>query len=130
MNIKDLRSKTGLSQKAFGERLGLTSQSITKFEAGGKITKSIQKLIRYEFAEYLPKEERLQSTAGNGDATVDPTTVENLKTENETLRKEAQQAQSLQEIITLQKRNIELLEDQVKLYKERLEIKDDRSKTA
>lgn len=50
----------GLSQKEFGLRLDLTSQTINKYEAGRNTSKSIQKLIRYEFAEFLP-EERLIS---------------------------------------------------------------------
>ncbi|MDT0689345.1 short coiled-coil protein [Salegentibacter sp. F188] len=64
MNIKELRAKTGLSQKEFGARLGLTSQSITKFEAGGKVTDTVKKLIRYEFSQHLPEEERLYPVEG------------------------------------------------------------------
>ena len=130
MNIKEIRSKSGLSQKDFGARLGLTSQSITKFEAGGNITETVKKLIRYEFAEYLPEEERLFSKAGNGTATANATAIKKLQEENEKLREQARLANSLQEIVNLQKRNIELLEDQVKLYKEKLNIAEDKSKSA
>lgn len=59
MDIKYLREKTNLSQRAFGERLGLSPQSILNYEAGKNVPESIQKLIRYEFAEHLPEEERL-----------------------------------------------------------------------
>lgn len=59
MNIKELRKKTGLSQREFAIRLGLTSQTITNYESGYKISASVEKLIRYEFAEFLPEKERL-----------------------------------------------------------------------
>ncbi len=65
MDIKELRIKTGLSQREFGERLGLTSQSITKYEAGASVSTSVQRLIRYEFAKFLPENERLGVDPGN-----------------------------------------------------------------
>ncbi len=64
MDIKELRLKTGLSQREFGERLGLTSQSITKYEGGAKISTSVQRLIKYEYAKYLPENERLKIDQG------------------------------------------------------------------
>ena len=129
MNIKSLRVKTGLTQKAFADRLGLTSQSVTKFEAGSKITDTVKKLIRYEFAEFLPEEERLVSGPGenNGGATVDTTAIEALKKENEALKEKLKNAQRVAELL---ERNTELLEDQVKIYKDRLNIIDNKSKTA
>jgi transcriptional regulator with XRE-family HTH domain len=129
MNIKQLRSRTGLSQKDFGSRLGLTSQSITKFEAGGNITDSIKKLIRYEFAEYLPEEERL-SMAGNSEVTVENKEVSILRKENEALKQKLAMVKDQEDYITVLKENIILLREQVQHYKERLNITDDRSKTA
>jgi transcriptional regulator with XRE-family HTH domain len=63
MNIKELRLLTGLSQREFGERLGLTSQSITKYESGSNVSNTVKKLIRYEFSRYLPEDEKLQIPA-------------------------------------------------------------------
>jgi len=57
MNIKHLRLKTGLSQAAFGERIGLKGQSILLYEKGERnIPESVLKLIKYEFAEHLEGE--------------------------------------------------------------------------
>ena len=87
MNIRDLRAKTGLSQRKFGERLGLQGQSILLYEKEErKIPESIQKLIRYEFAEYLPEEERLYPKTSET-ATEDATAVATVKEENEALKK-------------------------------------------
>lgn len=69
MNIKVLRKNIGLSQREFGERLGLTSQSITKYESGAKVSSSVEKLIRYEFAEFLPEKERLVNYRANDQST-------------------------------------------------------------
>ena len=137
MNIKALRTKTGLTQKAFGERLGLTSQSITKLEAGGNITDTLKKLIRYEFAEYLPENERLTATVGNGNATAENETINQLQRENEELKKRLSTAgdqeayiEVLKDNIALLKQQIELYKDQVELYKKRPAEENDRSKTA
>jgi len=130
MNIKTLRQKTELSQKEFGERIGLKGQSILLYEKGErKITDTVKKLIRYEFAEFLPEEERLVSGPGenNGGATVDTTAIEALKKENEALKEKLKNAQRVAELL---ERNTELLEDQVKIYKDRLNIIDNKSKTA
>lgn len=59
MNIKELRDKTNLSQRAFGKILGLSPQSILNYEAGKNVPETVKKLIRYEFSEYLPENERL-----------------------------------------------------------------------
>ena len=60
MNIKELREKINLTQREFGERLGVQPQTVLKWEKGDrKVPEGAQKLIRYEFAEYLPEEERL-----------------------------------------------------------------------
>ncbi len=129
MNIKELRSKTGLSQKDFGSRLGLTSQSITKFEAGGNITASIKKLIRYEFAEYLPEEERLLISS-NSQVTLKNNEVIILRKENEALKQQISMVKDQEDYITVLKENILLLKEQVQHYKDQLNITDDRSKTA
>lgn len=59
MNIKALRELTGFTQKEFGERLGLTSQSITKYESGANVSETVKRLIRYEFSRWLPDDEKL-----------------------------------------------------------------------
>ena len=58
MNIKELRDKTKLSQRAFGKILGLSPQSILNYEQGSNVPETVKKLIQYEFAEYLPEEEQ------------------------------------------------------------------------
>ncbi|QED37989.1 helix-turn-helix transcriptional regulator [Antarcticibacterium arcticum] len=128
MNIKELRSKIGLSQKEFGSRLGLTSQSITKFEAGGKLTETVKKLISYEFAEFMPEEERLfsKSTAGENALKEE---IKKLELERTELQHQVEQIPHLKEQISLLKRNIQSLEDQVDLYKKMLNI-ESQSKTA
>lgn len=87
MKIKVLRAQVDLSQKAFAERLGLTAQTIQKYESGSRnIPDSIEKLIRYEFAEYLTNGEGLTSKK-NGNSKVENGETENFKVENETLKK-------------------------------------------
>ncbi|MFV8280540.1 helix-turn-helix domain-containing protein [Christiangramia marina] len=130
MDIKLLRSKTGLSQKEFGTRLGLTSQSITKFEAGANITSSIKKLIRYEFAEFLPESERLVSKEALQQVSHDSAEVEKLRQELELARMKAEKAESLQQMVDMQNKTIQLMEDQLQMYKERLSLSGDASKTA
>ena len=39
--------------------MGVTSQTITKYESGANISDTIKRLIRYEFSLFLPQEERL-----------------------------------------------------------------------
>ncbi len=129
MNIKELRSRTGLSQKDFGSRLGLTSQSITKFEAGGNLTDSIRKLIRYEFAEYLPEEERLLKPSLS-EGTFESEEINILKKENEFLKQQVSKVKDQEDYITVLKENIVLLKEQVQHYKDQLNIADNRSKTA
>lgn len=129
MNIKELRSKTGLSQKDFGSRLGLTSQSITKFEAGGNLTASIKKLICYEFAEFLSEEERLL-TSTKSEVNFENTEVKVLRKENEALKHQVALVKDQEDYITVLKENITLLKEQVQHYKEQLNIPDNRSQTA
>ena len=87
MKIKVLRAQVDLSQKAFAERLGLTAQTIQKYESGSRnIPDSIEKLIRYEFAEYLTKGEGLTSKK-IGNSKVENGETENFQDENETLKK-------------------------------------------
>lgn len=49
-NIKELRQKLGLSQKQFGEVLGVSKQSVSSYENGltsptfGKIAKAVETL--------------------------------------------------------------------------------------
>lgn len=51
-----LRAKTGLTQKEFGEKLGVKSGTIAKYEKGGTPPPTLLKLIRYEFSEHLEGE--------------------------------------------------------------------------
>ncbi len=129
MNIKDLRAKTGLSQRKFGDRLGLQGQSILLYEKEErKIPEYILKLIRYEFAEYLSEDERLISV-GNQGTIEENEEFQKLKNENEDLKATAKDAEHLKEHNLLLKRTIELLEDQVRMYKNMLG-EEDKSKTA
>lgn len=129
MNIKDLRAKTGLSQRKFGDRLGLQGQSILLYEKEErKIPESIQKLIRYEFAEFLSEDERLSSGDNHG-AIFKNEEISELRNENEDLKARVKDAEHLKEHNLLLKRTIELLEDQVKMYKNILG-EEDKSKTA
>ena len=131
MDIKDLRSKTGLSQRKFGERLGLQGQSILLYEKNErKVPESIKKLIRYEFAEFLPQEERLIVTPLE-DAT--PVNFDDLR-KIESLKKELEdwkaKYENLQRFNALQEKTISSLEEQIKLYKDRMDLEGGRSKTA
>lgn len=134
MNIKQLRKVADLTQRELGERLGVQSQTILKYEKEErKIPESIQKLIRYEFAEFLPEEERLIPGAqppGSGETTVNNEEVKRLKEELATAIATAQKAEGLQQMIDMQHKTIALLEDQVQLYKDRLNIIGDKGKTA
>jgi len=130
MNIKELREKTGLSQKAFGERLGLSPQSILNYEAGKNVPESIQKLIRFEFEDDLQEKGRLIAKRDNMATPVNLDDLKNLASleqENISIKKDLEHAL---ETIQLQRKNIQLLEDQVQLYKDKLNLTDNRSKTA
>lgn len=126
MNIKVLRAKIDLSQKAFGEKICVKAQTIQKYESGERnIPETVQKLIRYEFAEFLPEDERLipgAQAAGNGNATVDNEEIKRLKEELTTARATAALAEGFQQMINMQNKTIALLEDQVQLYKDRLNV--------
>lgn len=129
MNIKVLRARLNLSQKDFGERICVTAQTVQKYESGDRnIPETVQKLIRYEFADFLPEEERLISSSP-GQSTIKNEDFRKLQDENENLKQQALLAKEHEEYIKLQRRTIELLEDQVKLYKNMLP-ETDRSKTA
>lgn len=56
IKIASLRAMTGLSQKAFGERLGLKSGAIAKYERNDVIPPPVLKLIQYEFNEFLEED--------------------------------------------------------------------------
>ena len=126
MNIKDLRSKTGLSQKKFGERLGLQGQSILLYEKEErKVPASIQKLIRYEFAKYLPETERLypEGIGSNEDLSADENSIyTNLKEDFKELQEKYALAANLKEIVAYQKETINSLKDQIQMYKDQLGI--------
>lgn len=130
MNIKDLRELTNLSQKEFGERIGVKYQTILLYEKGKNVPETVQKLIRYEFAKFLPEEERLYPEG----AAIKPQVSEeeqaaysSLEKENEGLKEKLKNAQQVADLMA---RNIELLEDQVRLYKQQLDLKDNRSQSA
>ncbi len=134
MNIKVLRAKANLSQKEFGSRICVKGQTVQKYESGERnIPDTVKKLIQYEFAEFLPEEDRLYPEG----AAIKPQLsneekeeYRDLKKENEALRNEVAASRNLQQIIELQQKNIELLEDQVRLYKQQLDLKDNRSQSA
>ena len=133
-DVKVIRVKARLSQKEFGERICVKAQTVQKYESGDRnIPESIQKLIRYEFAKQLPEEDRLypEGQAAKEQLSADENQEYiNLKKENENLKAKAAFSDSLQQIIDLQKKTIQSLEDQVKLYKDRLNLEGGRSKTA
>ena len=131
MTIKELRQKANLTQREFGERLCVQSQTILKYEKEErKVPESIQKLIRYEFAEYLPEEERLiAKVAGPGDSEENPE-VGRLLEENAVLQDQVREIPHLKEQNILLKRTVELLEDQVQLYKDKLTMTTSKGKTA
>lgn len=131
MDIKQLRKDADLTQREFGERLGVQSQTILKYEKEErKIPESIQKLIRYEFAEFLPENVRLVSKDAAKRITQDYAEVEKLKRELDMARMKAEKAESLQQMVDMQNKTIQLMEDQIQLYKERLSLSGDTSKTA
>jgi transcriptional regulator with XRE-family HTH domain len=87
MELFALLKKSGLNTKEISQRLHLGIRTVQNYANGSQeIPEYIKKLIRYEFAEYLPKEEGLvskkigNSEVGNGE-------TENFKEENETLKK-------------------------------------------
>ena len=107
-------SKNG--RDSAGRRLGVKRyQTISKYEKEpDKIPDSIQKLIRYEFAEYLPEEERLTVHLEAKEAPASYGLAEEVKKENEYLKRELES----------QKKITALLEDQVAMYKKLLETKE------
>ena len=63
MTIKELRSKTGLSQKAFAEYLNIPQRSIENWESGARIAPSyVIELIEYR----LKNEDRLKEQNDTG----------------------------------------------------------------
>lgn len=101
MNVKELRERTGLSQKDFGSRLGLTSQSITKFEAGGNVTETVRRLIRYEFSQFLPEGEGL-GVGANDEA------LKRLGAENEKLQQRVEDLERDKEDLKKDKEMLQL----------------------
>ena len=101
MNIKELRKKTNLSQKAFGEDLGLSPQSILNYEAGSNVPESINKLIRYVFAKYLPEEEAL--IKGNMNGIQEPyenTVLKQIEKKNESLLQRVHELENDKKMLT------------------------------
>lgn len=88
MDIKELRGKINITQREFGERLGVQPQTILKYEKGDRnVPESIQKLIRYVFAEFLPEEERLAVATASHPTQSQDSPLQELKAENEQLKK-------------------------------------------
>ncbi len=89
LNIKKLRSDANLTQKEFGEKIGLNRyQTISKYEKDPEsIPVTVQKLIRYEFAEFLPEEERLAVATASHPTQSQDSPLQELKAENEQLKK-------------------------------------------
>jgi len=124
MNIKVLRAKIDLSQRAFGERICVKAQTIQKYESGERnIPDSIQKLIRYEFAEFLPEEERLIPGAQPHVSDNKMVSIEEYEKVVDERKKLLEGAKNVEKIIYMQDKTISVLEDQVQLYKEHIKIK-------
>ena len=131
MEIKVLRVKAGLSQKEFAERIGLTAQTVQKYESGERnIPVTVQKLIRYEFAPFLPEEERLFAEPGTPYEKEANQELQKCLKENDSLRNQVKELPHIKEQNNLLRRTVELLEDQVKMYKDRLSMTNGNSKTA
>lgn len=87
MELFALLKKSGLNTKEISQRLHLGIRTVQNYANGSQeIPEYIKKLIRYEFAEYLPKEEGLVSKK-IGNSEVGKGETENFKEENETLKK-------------------------------------------
>ena len=121
-----LRAKADLSQKAFGEKICVKAQTIQKYESGERnVPDSIQKLIRYEFAKYLPETERLypEGIGSNEDLSADENSIyTNLKEDFKELQEKYALAANLKEIVAYQKETINSLKDQIQMYKDQLGI--------
>lgn len=131
MEIKVLRAKAKLSQKQMAERLELTAQTIQKYESGERnIPGTVQKLMRYEFAQYLPEAERLAAEPGESYGGETKEQLQKCLEENSSLKDQVKDLPHIKEQNNLLKRTVELLEDQVRMYKERLNLTNGNSKTA
>ncbi len=116
LNIRGLRKASNLTLEEFAQRLGIKRyQTVSKYEKEpDKIPETIQKLIRYEFAEYLPEEERLTVHVEAKEDSADYSLIEDLKKENEYLKRDLES----------QKKITALLEEQIAMYKKLLETKE------
>lgn len=132
MKIKVLRAQTNLSQKDFAKRIGLTAQTVQKYESGERnIPDTVAKLMRYEFAEFLPPEERLIATVSNRGATVENEEIKRLRRDSEELQATVKDLEYAKEHIGLLKRTVKALEDQIRMYRILAgEEEEDKSKTA
>lgn len=123
MKIKELRSLTGLSQKDFGERIGLRPQSIMKYEKEiREVPDTVKRLLRYEFAEYLPEESRLIATPTDAAQKMNFEEMRKLEILNQERNSFKKDLEHALDTIQLQNKTIALLEDQVQLYKDRIKL--------
>ncbi|MDT0643721.1 helix-turn-helix domain-containing protein [Zunongwangia sp. F363] len=128
MKIKEIREKAGLSQTAFGEELGVTSQAVAKWEGGANVPVSIQKLIRYVFWDYLPSNERFEIKPVDAAQQVNLDHMEEVMTLKEENKKLLQRINELKEDKAELRSDKEMLQQYIKTLSGR--DKDNRSKTA
>lgn len=123
MEIRVLRAKANLSQKEMAERMGLTAQTIQKYESGERnIPATVQKLIRYEFAQFLPEKERLIAEPVVDYEQGKSQELKKCLEENNILQDQLKDLPHLKEQNHLLRRTVEILEEQIELYKERVNI--------
>ena len=132
MDIKELRIRTDLTQREFGERICVQSQTILKYEKKErKVPASIQRLIRYEFAKYLPEGERLIPDLGEQTISPNPNQeLEKYLEENTELKDQLRELPHIKKENSLLEGTIGILKDQVRMYKEQLGITNGNGKIA
>jgi transcriptional regulator with XRE-family HTH domain len=87
MELFALLKESGLNTKEISKRLHLGIRTVQNYANGSQeIPEYIKKLIRYEFADYLPKGEGLTSKKIEN-SKVENGETENFKDENEILKK-------------------------------------------
>ena len=112
-NTKDISSRTSIGLR-----------TIQNYVSGKQpIPEPIQKLLRYEFAEFLPEEERLKAKIGGSIKSGISPEIKELLEKNAILEEQEKEISHLKEQNSLLKRTVELLEDQVQLYKEKVNLK-------
>jgi transcriptional regulator with XRE-family HTH domain len=108
MELFELLKKSGLNTKEISKRLHLGVRTVQNYANGSQtIPEYIKKLIRYEFAESLPKEERLVSEPGEVYEKKTPD-FSQLKEENRQLQRRVQELEQDKEDLKGDKKMLEL----------------------